>query len=207
MRCRADPTVGRPIDPSLHDLAMLEEHMQSRTATIFISVIGIALVLSASRSASSGQQARKAPAPSENAPIVFEIIEKDARPHSSGDEYLYFRLYQSGTAEFEISPLSSASNDGLKLHRLRLNDDEQDELSSLAERCIDMPGDFDPMQRLEEKVVISTITIRDKDGDYHHRVIHRYRPENEKTSKYFPEAAKDLMQKANYLRRKYALEA
>ena len=181
--------------------------MQAGTAAILFNALVNTLILFGSPPASFGPQARKAPARSQDAPIVFEIIEKDARPHSSGDEYLYFRLYQSGTAEFEISPLGSASNDGLKLHRLRLNDDEQDELSSLAGRCIDMPGDFDPMQRLEEKVAISTITIRDKDGDYHHRVIHRYRPENEKTSKYLPEAAKDLMQKANYLRRKYALEA
>jgi hypothetical protein len=180
--------------------------MQAGTAAIFFNALVIT-ILFGSHPASSGPQARKAPAPTQNAPIVFEIVEKDARPRASGDEYLYFPLYQGGTAEFEISPLGSASNHGLKLHSVRLNDDEQDELSSLAGRCIDMPRDFDPMQRLEEKVAISTITIRDRDGDYHHRVIHHYRPENVKTSKYFLEAAKDLLQKAHYLRSKYAQEA
>jgi hypothetical protein len=138
--------------------------------------------------------------------MVFEIIEKDARPHGSGDEYLYFRLYRDGAAEFEHNPLGQPVNKGIKAHRIKLTEDEQEELSSLALRCLDIPGDFDPMQRLEEKVAISTITIRDQDGDYYHRVIHHYRPENEKTSKYFPEAARDLLRKANYIRRKYLQE-
>lgn len=178
--------------------------MQARTAPF--GALLIALVLSGSRAAPSQTQARKAPAPSRNAPIVFEIIEKDARPHASGDEYLYFRLYQDGTAEFEMSQLGKPLNQGVTLSRIRLNDNEQDELTNLAGLCIDFPGDFDPMQRLEEKVAISTITVREQNGDYHKTVIHHYSPENEKTKLYFPRAAKDLMKQVDYLRRKYIQE-
>ncbi|HKF55758.1 MAG TPA: hypothetical protein VKJ45_09950 [Blastocatellia bacterium] len=175
--------------------------MQARTATIPFIALLIALVLPGSRAAPSQTQARKAPAPSGNASVVFEIIEKDARPHVSGDEYLYFRLYQDGTAEFEMSHLGMPLNQGVTLNRIRLNKDEQDELTNLAGLCIDFPGDFDPMQRLEEKVAISTITVRGQDGDYHQTVIHHYSPENEKTKLYFPRAAKDLMKQVDYLRR------
>jgi hypothetical protein len=180
--------------------------MLTPTARMLFPTLIIGLILILVRSGSSQAQARKAPVPSsQTSSMVFEIMEKDARPKAPGDEYLYFRLYEDGTAEFEFTPLGSMPQ-GFRMHKIHLNEEERDELFGLARGCLASPADFDPMQRLEEKVMISKIRIRDEDGDYNQIVIHHYSPENEKTRLYFPKVARDLMQKVSHLRGKYLQE-
>jgi len=138
---------------------------------------------------------------------VLEIIEKDARPGSRGDEYLYFRLYRDGKVEFETSVLDASTPHDLRVQRIRIDASELDDLASLGWAGLALPDDFDPMQGLEEKVAIITITIMDEQGEYQHKVIHRYSPENEMTHRILPEAARNLMNQVRSLRLKYFQEA
>jgi hypothetical protein len=181
--------------------------MQTQTAKALFPSLIIALVLAQLSLRSTQSEARKAPAPlTPGIPIFLEIIEKDARPKAPGDEYLYFRGYDDGSAEWEYIPLGP-SPEASRIHKIHLSEDERNELFGLARGCLESPVDFDPMQRLEEKVMISKIRIRDEDGDYTEIAIHYYSPENPKTQLYFPTAAKGLMRKVSYLRGKYLQEA
>ena len=148
-------------------------------------------------------QARKAQTPDAlKGVVIFEIIEKDARPKAAGDEHLFFRLYENGNVEFEDQHQNGASEWAFEMHKLKLNEEERYAFTSLARACLRLPNDFDPLQRLEEKVSITKIRIKDENG-YMQVVIHNYSPENEKTKLYYPDAARRLIEKATNKRKNY----
>jgi hypothetical protein len=136
----------------------------------------------------------------------LEIIQKDARPQAAGDEYLYFRFYESGKVECEGKATLTSSRSAFQFHRITLESAERQELLTLAEENLILPNDFDPMQRKEDKVVITRIRIRDQDGGYRQTLFHHYSPENENTQLLIPTIARKLWQKVNALRKKYIEE-
>lgn len=177
----------------------LEEKMPAQTVVRKCRALILVLAITGLLFASSQAQARKAPPAQSPDNVELEIIEKDARPKTTGNEYLYFRLYTNGAVEFESS-LADKSPQGIKLYKVKLKAEDRDELFDLDKRCLSAPMSYDPMQRLEEKNSITRIRIRDEDGDYRQIMVHSYSPENEKTQLYFPENTKKLLQKVEALR-------
>jgi hypothetical protein len=150
-----------------------------------------------------GQAQRKVPSPeSQTGIVILEIIEVDARPKVAGDEYLHFRIYESGKVEFEDQHQNRLSQWEFEMHKLKLNEDDKEDFINLARKCLSLPNDYDPLQRKEEKISITKIRIRDDDS-YRQVLIHNYSPENEKTQLYYPKIAKELMQKVRNIRKNY----
>jgi hypothetical protein len=164
------------------------------------------LILSALRCETTQEQFRNPPLPDPHVAVVLEIIQKDARPRAAGDEYLYFRLYESGKVECESKAAVASSGNATQFHSFLLEDEELDQLLVLAEASLILPNDIDPMQRKEDKAAIIRIRIRDTDGGYRQTLLHQYSPENENTRLLIPAMAKKLLQKVNLLRKKYTWE-
>jgi len=170
-----------------------------------IFLIVMAFLSISPHSPSTQTQARKVQLPESKMEVVLDIIQKDARPKAVGDEYLFFRLYASGEVEFEDRHQKGPSEWEFRIHKIELGEKEKERFLKIARRCLLLPNDYDPLQRLEEKVSIYRIRIRD-DDDYRQAVIHNYSPENEKTDLYYPKEAKELIQEVRYIRQQYHQE-
>ena len=177
--------------------------MQVHTTMKVFCILILNFTLAPSHSPMSQVKARKVQTPeAQNNAVVLEIVEKDARPKAPGDEYLFFRLYENGDVEFEDQHQSETSEWEFEMHKLKLNEEERYEFTSLAKACLRLPNDYDPLQRIEEKISITKIRIRDEDS-YRQVVLHNYSPENEKTKLYYPEGAKKLIEKVMNKRKNY----
>ena len=177
----------------------MQVHKTMRVSYIFLA----SLTLISVHSPMSQAQARKVGTPeAKKGAVVLEIIEKDARPKAVGDEYLFFRLYENGNVEFEDQQQAGPSEWEFEMHKLKLNEEEKAGFTGLARACLSLPNDYDPFQRLEEKISITKIRIRDGDG-YRQVVIHNYSPENEQTKLHYPKAARKLIEKATNRRKNY----